>query len=244
MSVIQALHSEAKLYCPLCRQETEVIDVGSLPNNVYAQHIIYLNQKLMGAVQRDMLVSELTTKISAVVYKFLFLFCRSMHWCFVCDGVVKPSCRKSQHAVLDASRFAKELRFKMRQSKSNLTRALDKRRIRKQSLEMILTFHNNQAKVIQKEIDDNDQELNQLERLVETEPHFITDSKKISKRFKETNTILVTSTNLMDESQGQLDAVFTLYNKTDYSWRQKAHLLRSTEGRSELVEFYSISADV
>lgn len=165
-------------------------------------------------------------------------FCsRSMHWCFACNSVTKPACSKKKHVVIDMSRIAKELQFKMKRSKANLGTALEKRRQLKQSLEISLALHKAQTEEIQKQMTDNSQELNQLEYMLETEPDFNTSHREIAKRFKETNNVLGTSSELVDEWQARLEALKWMHVNSGYSWRQRAYLLRSSSvGKSKLTK--------
>lgn len=126
----------------------------------------------------------------------------------------------------------------MRQSKSNLKLALDKRQQMKNSLQSMLTIHKRQINDIQKRIEDNDLETNQLQAVFDTEPDLNMDNRKVSKRFQETNKILASCTDLANESQGQLDAFLALNTSDEpsgYSWKQKAHLIRSSFGKSQFA---------
>ncbi len=53
------MHSFSTLKCPVCCAIIDICDVATLPNNIFAQHIIHLNQQLQTAYsQRVLLVTS------------------------------------------------------------------------------------------------------------------------------------------------------------------------------------------
>lgn len=151
-----------------------------------------------------------------------------MRWCFACNGVTKPACKKMKHVVMDMSRVARELQSKMKQSKANLGIALEKRRQLKQNLEISLALQKAQTEKIQKQMAENNQELNQLEHMLETEPDFSASKRKAVTRFKESKNVLATSNDLADEWQARLEVLKWMHINSSYSWRQRAYLLRTS----------------
>lgn len=150
-----------------------------------------------------------------------------MHWCFVCESVVKSVCKKKKHTVIDMSQFAKELQSKFKRTKINLGLAVEKRRQLKKNLDTSLALHKAQIEEIKKRIAENSQELNQLQFLLKSEPDFKASPRSIVVRFKETNNSLASSAELSDEWLSRLEAFEWLNTNSGYSWRQKAYLLRN-----------------
>ena len=70
-TLLQAIHSEKTLKCPVCCAVIEINDVATLPNNIFAQHIIHLIQ------QKAMLVIRRISLWSYFYLSFLdlFIFC-------------------------------------------------------------------------------------------------------------------------------------------------------------------------
>jgi len=128
------------------------------------------------------------------------------------------------------SRDLKELNSKMKHSQTNLRKSLKNRRQAKSRLKRSLAILKRQVDEIKNEIGDNDQELDKLENMLETETvDFSKSVQAIEKRYKETKNALAESTQLTDDYSARLKVIkWTCTKSDDCSLRRKVYTIRSS----------------
>jgi chromosome segregation ATPase len=157
---------------------------------------------------------------------------------------VKADCQDKNHTILDMSKDLKDLNSKMKRSKTNLRESVNNRRQARAHLEDTLALLKRQVDEVQKEIGDNEQELNKLENMLETESaDFSKNRQTIIKRFKKTEDALVKSTELTDECSARLEVIKWICTKSDNcSLRRKAYVIRSSTLEKGLFKYHGISS--
>lgn len=150
-----------------------------------------------------------------------------MHWCFTCEGKAKPTCKASQHNIVDMSEEAKELQKKKKSSEYNWKAAVQHRQSLEQHLQAALASLDAQKKLVLDQINLNQNDLIELETELSGGERNSGGPQKIQSRLEASKKALALASQLEDEWRCRSEAIRWIHSNPGFSWRQIAHLLNN-----------------